>query len=263
MEGVTIKGDTNCVYIAEGVQILENTCIVSDAPTNLLAYQRHEAINPYQQWDGMDGVMRIMPNTVIEPNCFLDSCSIGSFNRIGHNSKIMKGVTTGVMAHILPGSVVLKDTKIGDGEIWGGAPAVHVGNVSKFEWKRPYYPSLLHRESVAETYRNMSRYGDQVVHFANAMGELETLMVKFEEDISPSVQEQIKVFEEGREPFHHTITRITQGWTPMNRPDDKTLNTCPPLPGVKMYAEHNTDSTEHELNGTYMNISNFMNEFRW
>lgn len=263
MEGVTIKGDTNCVYLAEGVQVLENTCIVSDAPTDLLAYQRHEAINPYQQWDGMSGVCRVMPNTIIESNCFLDSCSIGSFNRIGHNSKIMKGVTTGIMAHILPGSVVVADTKIGDGELWGGAPAVKVGEVSKFEWKRPYYPSLLHKESVSESYRNMSRYGDQVVHFRNAMGELETLMYRYEKDISPGVVARIKDFAEGREPFHHYLTRISQGWSPGNRPDDRSVAASPPLPSVKIFAEHNTDSTESDLNGTYLNIPNLMNDWKW
>ncbi|RNF01061.1 gamma carbonic dehydratase [Trypanosoma rangeli] len=117
MEGVTVKGDMNCVYIAEGVQVIENTSIVSDAPTDLLAYQRHEAINPYQQWDGMSGVCRIMPNRIIEPNCFLDSCSIGPLNRISHNTKILKGVTTATMVHILPGSVITADRNVGDGEL--------------------------------------------------------------------------------------------------------------------------------------------------
>lgn len=263
MEGVTIRADTNCVYIGEGVQILENTCIMSDAPTDLLAYQRHELLNPYQQWDGMDGVTRIMPNTIVEPNCYLDSCSIGSFNRIGHNTKIMKGVTTGIMVHVLPGSVVTADTKIGDGEIWGGAPAVKVGEVSKFEYKRPYYPSLLHRESVAESYRNMSRYGDQVVHFANAMGDLETLMIKYESAVTPGVKAQVRDFTEGKEPFHHMLTRISQGWSPANRPDDKVYALCPPLPAVKLFAEHNTDSFDSDLHGTYFNVTNIFNDFRW
>ncbi|EKF29024.1 hypothetical protein MOQ_007208 [Trypanosoma cruzi marinkellei] len=263
MEGVTVKGDTNCVYIAEGVQVMENTCIVSDAPTDLLAYQRHEAINPYQQWDGMDGVCRIMQNTIIEPNCFLDSCSIGPFNRIGHNTKILKGVTTGTMVHILPGSVVTADTKIGDGELWGGAPAVKLGKVSKFEWKRPYYASLMHRESVVESYRNMSRYGDQVVYFQDEMGKLDTLMLHFESDITPSVKAKMKEFVQGREPFHHMLTRITQGWSPANRPDDKNYNLCPPLPAVKLFAEHNNDSSDSSLHGTYMNITNIFNDFRW
>ncbi|KAG5465827.1 hypothetical protein CUR178_00541 [Leishmania enriettii] len=263
MEGVTIRGDTNCVYIAEGVQILENTCIMSDAPTDLLAYQRHELLNPYQQWDGMDGVTRIMPNTIIEPNCFLDSCSIGSFNRIGHNTKIMKGVTTGIMVHIMPGSVVTADTKIGDGEIWGGAPACKIGDVSKFEYKRPYYASLLHRESVAESYRNMSRYGDQFVHYTNAMGQLETLMIHYEDHVTPGVKAKVRDFEEGREPFHHTITRIAQGWSPANRPDDKNFAMAPPAPSVKLFAEHNTDSSPSDWNGSYANITNVFNDFRW
>ncbi|KPA81579.1 hypothetical protein ABB37_03918 [Leptomonas pyrrhocoris] len=263
MEGVTIRADTNCVYLAEGVQILENTCIMSDAPTDLLAYQRHELLNPYQQWDGMDGVTRIMPNTIVEWNCYLDSCSIGSFNRIGHNTKIMKGVTTGIMVHILPGSVVTADTKIGDGEIWGGAPARKLGDVSKFEYKRPYYPSLLHKESVAESYRNMSRYGDQVVHRANAVGELESLMIQYEDHVTPGVKAQVRDFAEGREPFHHMLNRITQGWSPANRPDDKNFALAPPAPGVKIFAEHNTDSFDSEWHGTYMNVTNFFNDFRW
>lgn len=263
MEGVTIKADTNCVYIAEGVQILENTCIVSDAPTNVLAYRRNELINPYQQWDGMEGVTRVMANTIIEPNCFLDSCSIGSFNRIGHNTKILKGVTTGIMVHILPGSVVTPDTSIGDGEIWGGAPAVKVGEVSKYEWKRPYYASLLHKEAVTESYRNMSRYGDQVVHYVNAMGELETLMVNYENHISEGVKHQIRDFEEGHEPFNHMITRISQGWSPSIRPSESSKRYYAPLPSVKLFAEHNNDSSDSELHGTYKDLTNIFNDYCW
>lgn len=263
MEGVTIRGDTNCVYIAEGCQILENCCICSDAPSDLLAYQRMEALNPYQQWDGMDGVCRVHNNTIIEPNCYLDSCSVGPYNRIGHNTKIMKGAVTGTMVHILPGSVVLANTRIGDGELWGGAPAVKLGKVSKFEWKRPYYASVIHRENITEAHSDSSRHGDQVVHWADATGKLNTLMIEYEKNVPESVRLRIREFVEGKEPFHHMVTRISQGWSPSCRPEERNLSMQPPLPSIRYYAEHNNDSTPSKYNGTYMNITNMFNDFRW
>lgn len=263
MEGVTIKGDTGHVYIAEGCQILENTCITSDAPTDLLAYQRNENVNPYHVWDGMDGVCRVQQNTIIEPNCFLDSCIVGPFNRIGHNTKILKGATTGTMVHILPGSVVLQNSKIGDGEIWGGAPAKKLGKVSKFEYKRPYFASLLHKENTNEAYRNMSRYGDQVCYHADAMGKLTTLSIEYEGNLTPAIKLKMRELVEGREPFHHLVTRLTQGWSPANRPDDKNHSMQPPMPNIKNWSIHNTDSMDGEWNGTYLNVKNLFHDFRW
>ena len=262
MEGVTAKADTNCIYIGEGCQILENTMLMSDAPSNLLAYQRQEALNPYQQWDGMDGILTIKQNTIVEQNCFLDSCHIGPFNRIGHGTKIMKGVTTGTMVHILPGSVVLPETKIGDGELYGGAPAIKLGKVSKFEWKKPYFASLLHREAVVEQYKFQSYEGMQIVHHADAMDKLNSLIIQYDADVTPQVREKVKTFVEGREPFNHLLTRIFQSWTP-------PASTCqyvvcqPPLPSLRLWAELDGDSDPEQPNGTYLNFKNFVSDYRW
>lgn len=263
MEGVTMKADTNCIYIGEGAQIMENTMIIADSSSDLLAYRRDEMLNPYQTWDGMDGVVQIFPNSMIEPNCYLDSCTIGPYNRIGHNTKMLKGSTTGTMVHILPGSVVLPNTKIGDGEIWGGAPAKKLGKVSKYEYKRPYFASLIYRENVVESYRNTSHNGDQIVYHQDAMGKLQTLYMEFEGHLTPAVKQKMRELVEGREPFHHTITRITQGWSPANRPEDKNHSQAPPMPNIKNWSVHNTDSTDSEWNGTYMNLRNFFHDFRW
>ncbi len=45
---------------------------------------------------------------------------------IGATAVIMSGVTIGNGAIVSAGSVVLKDTKIGPGEIWGGVPAKRI-----------------------------------------------------------------------------------------------------------------------------------------
>lgn len=262
MEGVTAKGDTNCIYIAEGCQILENCMLMSDACSNLLVYQRQEALNPYQQWDGMDGVLTIKQNTIVEQNCFLDSCHIGPFNRIGHGTKIMKGVTTGTMVHILPGSVVVADTKIGDGELYGGAPAVKLGKISKFEWKRPYFASMLHREAVVEQYRFQSRYGDQIVYHVNAMEELDTLMLKYDDHVTPAIREKMKVLVEGKEPFNHMITRIFQSWSPPWS-HHGSLAYTPPAGSVRNWGEHNCDSDPNAQNGSYLNFKGFFHDYKW
>lgn len=53
----------------------------------------------------------------------LASVKIGSRVTIGLRSIIMGGVTIGDGAKVLPGSVVLPKTVIGEGESWGGVPA--------------------------------------------------------------------------------------------------------------------------------------------
>lgn len=262
MEGVTVKADTNCVYIGEGCQILENTMIMSDAPSNLLAYQRQENLNPYQQWDGLDGVCSIKQNTIVEQNCYLDACHIGPFNRIGHGTKIMKGVTTGTMVHILPGSIVLPETKIGDGELYGGAPAIKLGKVSKYEWKRPYFASLLHREAVVDQYRFQTDEGMQLVEHADAMNKLNCLMIQYESDVTPQTKEKIRMFVEGREPYNHTIVRMFQSWSP-NVDLHHNPNQQPPLPSMRVWAEHNKDSDPLASNGSYVNFREFSTDFRW
>ena len=88
-------------------------------------------------------------------------------------------------------------------------------------------------------------------------------MIQYESHVTPGVKAQVRDFTEGREPFHHMMTRISQGWSPANRPDDKNFALAPPAPGVKLFAEHNTDSYDSEWHGTYMNVTNIFNDFRW
>eukprot|EP00760_Papus_ankaliazontas_P021961 PhM_4_TR18776/c0_g1_i1/m.58806 len=242
MEGVTATAGLNDIYLGESSQIHENVCFVTDQPTTLHHYQRDEAINPYQTMEMSEGMIKIGPNAVIEPNCLIESCDVGACTRIGHNSKIMKGVQIGILSFILPGSVVVADTAIGDGEIWGGAPATKLGKVSKFEWKRPYNHSMLHREQIVHAYNEMSRWGDQSVEYAVEMDNIDTMLVKYEDEIPEGVKAQIRDFVEGREPFHHMVARMTQGWGPANRTDDKTGDCTVPLPSFNYHVKHNDDT---------------------
>lgn len=220
MEGVTIRADANAVYIGEGCQILENVSIIADAPAILHHYQRREQLNPYQVYEAMEGVVKIGQNTIVEPNCHIESCIIGPYNRIGHGSHIMKGVQTGTISHILPGSVVVQDTKIGDGEVWGGAPAKKLGKVSKYEYKRPYFASLLHREAVVEGLAETNRYGSQMVEFAADCELIDDLVVEYESEVTPAVRAQVRQLIEGREPFEHTVCRTLQVWSAAGRTDN-------------------------------------------
>lgn len=264
LEGTTMRGDTNAVTVSEGAQIMENVCMISDAPTTLHHYQRGEGFNPYQTFEALEGVCRVGCNTMVEPGCVLDSCHLGSFNRIGHNTKIMKGAMTGCLVHIMPGSVVLPDTHMHDGELWGGAPAQKLGKISKFEWKKPYFASTLHRDLVCEQYVEWSRYGDQCVYHQEAMDSLDTLMIDFESHLPEGVKARIRDFVEGREPFQHTIARITQGWTPANRADDKASDHLVPNINVNPTRNHNDDVGEQSsFVGTVLNPGKFVAERRW
>jgi carbonic anhydrase/acetyltransferase-like protein (isoleucine patch superfamily) len=252
MEGVTMRADTNQIYIHEGCQIMENVCMIADAPTTLHHYQRQEAFNPYQTLEVSEGVIKIGMNSVVECNCMIESCSLGTFNRIGHGTKILKGVTSSAFCHVMPGSVVLADTHMSEGEVWGGAPARKLGKVSKFEYKKPWFPSVHHRDMTVEVLNTNSNYGDQVVLWAELQDQLEDLMVHFEEGLTDGVKAQIREFIEGREPFNHTVARITQGWSPANRPDDKIYDHKVPCIIWNSYRNHNDDA-DSEYSGTIFN----------
>lgn len=252
MEGVVMRADVNQIYIYDGVQVHENVMIIADAPTTLHHYQRGEGFNPYQTLECSEGVVSVGMNTMIEPNCMIEACQIGTFNRIGHGSRIMKGVTTSLMCHILPGSVVLADTHINEGEIYGGAPARKLGKVSKFEYKKPWFASAHHRDQTAEVLQSHTAYGDQVALWQEEMDKLENLMIEFEDGLSDGVKAQIREFIEGREPYTHTIARITQGWSPANRPDDKMYDHKVPCINMNAHRNHNDDAVS-EYTGTIFN----------
>ena len=264
LHSTVMRGDTNAIYVAEGTQILENCCLLCDAPSTLYHYERGEAFNPYQTFEAMDGVCRIGCNCVIEANCMLDSCHIGPFSKIGHNTKIMKGVTTGILVHVLPGSVVIADTHMHDGELWGGAPARKLGKISKFEWKKPYFASIIHREMVCDQHTEFTRWGDQVVHHQEAMDQLTSLAIEFENDLPETIRAQIKNFVEGKEPYQHTVARLTQCWVPANRADDKASDHLVPLMVFNSHREHNDETGEpNDYVGSIMNLKAWLTEKRW
>lgn len=262
MEGVTMRGDTNQVYVMEGAQILENCMLIADAPTTLHHYQRSEQTNPYQVWDATEGVVKICGNVVVEPNCMIEAAQIGTFTRIGHGTKIMKNAQIGSLCQILPGSVVLADQKIYDGEIWGGAPAVKLGKVSKFDYKKPYYYSCNHREMVLDGWDGASNYGDQVVLREQEMDKLDALMITYEKDLPAGLKRQLEEFIDGREPYGHTIARLTQGWSPKVMSDEKTMDGCIPMINPNAWRNHNDDA-ESEYSGTVMNWTKYCAEKRW
>lgn len=263
-EGVTMKGDVNNILLHEGSQVLDNCCLVCDRPSNLHHYQRSEDFNPYQTWDSMDGVMCVKQHTIIESNCFLDSCVIGMFNRIGHGSKIMKGVYSENFVHVMPGSVVTANTKMKEGELWGGAPARKLGKISKYEMKKIHAASNHVQEFYGHLpHEGMSNNGDQFVHRTLKNQELQTLLIKFEDQISPSLKARITNFVEGREPWAHMIVRITQLWTQQGRSDEKSTLLHPPAPHINNYSEHNSDSFDSPWHGTRLNMTNYINEFNW
>lgn len=257
MEGVVLRADTNQIVIHEGCQIMENVCMIADAPTTLHHYQRQESFNPYQTLEVSEGVVKIGMNTIVEPNCMIEACCLGTFNRIGHGSRLLKGVTSSAFVHVMPGSVVLADTHMSEGEVWGGAPARKLGKVSKFEYKKPWFASVHHRDMTAQTKDCNTHYGDQIVLWYEQMDKLDDVMVKFESGLSPGVKAQIREFIEGREPYGHTIARMTQGWSPANRADDKCYDHRVPNICWNAYRNHNDDA-ESEYTGSIFNWKGYI-----
>lgn len=262
-ENCTFKGDVNAIYIQEGTQLMDNICIVTDRPTKLHYYQRDEDLNPYQTTALMEGVTVIGMHSVIENNVFLDSCKIGKFNRIGHGARIMKGVTSGEFVHVLPGSVVTAGTCMNDGELWGGAPAEKLGKVAKYELKKVFATANLVRDFALLVYQGLTFRGGQYVDRILKNQELEHLMVTYEDHVSDAIKKKIEYFVEGREPWSHKICRITQGWSPPVRGDDRTFMLAPPMSFVHNYMSHNDDSYDSKWIGSRLNLTNYHTEFVW
>ena len=257
MESVVINADRNLVDICESAQIMENVCISVDRTTDLHAYSDPmEKINPYQKQDFYEGQVLIGNGVTIEPGCTLESCRIGHNARIGHNSKILKGSEIGPMSQILPGSVVLKGQLIGEAEIWGGAPAKKLGKVSKFDTKKPWTFAGSHRRAVWHQCKEQSADGDQTTHWQTEMEKLDLLMLRHEGELPAAAQAQIRELIEGREPYTHTIARLTQAWTPCNRVEQTVNDMTSPIPMIKPTRNHNEDA-DSDYAGTIFNWKHY------
>lgn len=262
-DNCTLKGDVNPIYIQEGVQIMDNVSIVTDRLTKLHYYQRDEDLNPYQNSAPMEGVSVVGMHTIIENNVFIDSSKIGKFNRIGHGTRIMKGVVTGDFVHILPGSVVTAGTQMHEGELWGGAPAQKVGKVNKMEFKKVFGAANLVRDFCMTVYNGLSQEGPQLSERMVKSQELQHLMVHKEDHVSDAIKQKIEYFIQGREPWSHKICRITQGWSPPVRGDDRTFMLSPPMSTVHNFMSHNDDSYESKWIGSRLNLTQYHTEFIW
>lgn len=262
-DNCTLKGDVNAIYIQEGVQILDNVTIVTDRLTKLHYYQRDEDLNPYQSSAPMEGVSVVGMHTIIENNVFIDSAKIGKFNRIGHGSRIMKGVVSDEFVHVLPGSVVTAGTKMNEGELWGGAPAQKLGKVPKMEFKKVFAGANLVRDFTLAVYQGLSETGPQQLERTIKSQQLQHLMVAKEDSVSEVIKKKIEYFTDGREPWCHKISRMTQAWSPPVRGDDRTFMLSPPMSTVHNYMSHNDDSYDSQWIGTRLNFTQYHTEFLW
>ena len=257
MESTVVNGGESRVVLGTYCQVMENCVFTSARPENRLHYSHeHERTNPYHTIELDEGQTFISGYVTIEPGCLIESCNLQSYCRIGHGSKLLKGCEIGYHSIILPGSVVAAGTKVGEGEIWGGAPAHKVAKVSKFDYKHQWQPASSHRWAVGLTHKDVTRYGDQTVLWADTMMGLNMLLLEHEKDLSPGVKAQIREFMHGREPYSHTIARLTQAWTPANRVEQTVNDMTSPIPLYKPTRNHNDDS-DSDYSGTIFNWKHY------
>ena len=265
MHNTVIKGDTGQFWCGMTSQIMENNMFITDAPQTLHHYVREEKFNPYQTWEHTDGAIMIHGFCMIEPGCTIESCHIGMCCTIGHSTRIHKDVKMGMLARIVPGSVVISGTEIGEGELWGGAPARKLGKVGKFDWKIPYESAMHHWYQVHEGKGDYTHHGDQVAYGVKADDELSHLAIEYEQNLSPSTKGQVRHAYEGSEPFTHTVARVTQFWQPLNKQENLVMDGGSPWCFENWYGkwEDQHGVAANSKAGTMGNIKGIASEARW
>lgn len=70
-------------------------------------------------------------HTIISGRITLSPIEVGDGATIGVNAVVMAGVTIGAGSIVTPCSVVMPNTRIPAGELWGGAPAAHIKSLTR------------------------------------------------------------------------------------------------------------------------------------
>ncbi len=70
-------------------------------------------------------------HTIVSGRITLSPIKVGDGATVGVNAVVMAGVTIGAGSIVTPCSVVMPNTRIPPGELWGGAPAVHIKSLTR------------------------------------------------------------------------------------------------------------------------------------
>jgi carbonic anhydrase/acetyltransferase-like protein (isoleucine patch superfamily) len=113
----------------------------------------------------LNGQLKIGNNCVIGIGCSLDSCTLHDNVYIGHGAVVCLGAEIESGAIIAAGAVVPQDTRVGAGEIWAGADAEKVDNVSSEQASEvahlahdAAHHAAVHQKSIKALYAKNSEF---------------------------------------------------------------------------------------------------------
>lgn len=169
MYGAVVRGDLAVIHVGAHVTVGENATLHAGAVDN-------DSLSPA---DAVSTGLPIRPElfvgdySFVGANASLKSCYLRGDNVIGHCSTVGDGARLGRYAVVLPGSSVGEDVEIPEGEVWGGSPAVKVGELSDDD-------KLAHRITAIRSYDLMQKHSFEFLPVGTAYLEKEALEKKKE-----------------------------------------------------------------------------------
>lgn len=103
-----VRGDVNYIRIGNRVNIQDGSCLHT-------LYQK--------------AAMEIGDDVTIGHNVTLHGATVRDGALIGMGATVLDGSVIGMGAIVAAGSLILKNTRVGDGELWGGVPARFIKKV--------------------------------------------------------------------------------------------------------------------------------------
>lgn len=103
-----IRGDVNYIRIGNRVNVQDGSCLHT-------LYQK--------------AAIEIGDDVTIGHNVTLHGCRVKSGALIGMGATVLDDAVIGEGAIVAAGALILKNTQVGDGELWGGVPAKFIKKV--------------------------------------------------------------------------------------------------------------------------------------
>eukprot|EP01128_Nolandella_sp_AFSM9_P012855 TRINITY_DN9695_c0_g1_i1.p1 TRINITY_DN9695_c0_g1~~TRINITY_DN9695_c0_g1_i1.p1 ORF type:complete len:265 (+),score=54.08 TRINITY_DN9695_c0_g1_i1:902-1696(+) len=116
--GVVVRADTKLVRIGYGTNIQDHTVI-------------HEAYGELSS--NHDGSTVVGHHVTVGHNCILNACTIEDRCIIGSNSKLMPGSYVEKFSQLGAGSVLEGGQRVPSGQLWAGAPAKYIRDLTDRE----------------------------------------------------------------------------------------------------------------------------------
>lgn len=139
--GVVIRGDVNRIRIGARTNVQDNST---------LHVTRPKPSNPH-------GVPLLIGDDVtIAHNVMLHACRVENCAMIGMSATLMDGVAVGAWAVVGSGSLVPPGKNIGKNQLWLGAPAKYLRDVTEEE-KEGFAKTTANYIRLKEEYRNLER----------------------------------------------------------------------------------------------------------